>query len=432
MKKIILILALIVTIQLLNAQQSLRSSIDQSLSYLEIMPEDLSEHLSLAYLYMLNNTPDSAQVEYKKVVDRDSTNLEAWVGYLWAKSVIDDNEGILKEEKRALNLTKNNPSLLLFMGSASINLYNTHSARYYYQKALNDSTIGLFDKFYATKGLGMSYYWLNDYYRYKKINNQLNKDLPDSLKTDLIPMKPFYYSGMFYGKSGEKTDYEGFEQLINYGAVDYNFIIEHFRKDSKSVRTNYTFRTENRYFPVTIATQFHFLDGKTPYYYDAKIYQIALSKVMYLYKFKYEPYTAYTYSDYSNFSTNQIDYGIQFTSHKINLTLLNSMISYKDYPAYTLVYPKDKVKDDFKHLYVSLLYKASDMFNLELTNGFGNQSFWVSPTAYVVDTNQGCDQFHQSTVYFFFDHMILSSYYKLSHKNDHWVGSGLMSIGFKY
>lgn len=428
MKKYILLLLSVLNILLLFAQQDL-NNIKQSQEYLQIMPDDLTERLNLAYLYMLNNSPDSALAEYQRVLDKESDHLEAWIGYLWALSVLDNNRELLNKGQLALQKTNNNPSILTFMGSASLNLYNIYSSRYYYNKALQDSTIGLFDRFYALKGLGVNYYWMHDYSKYKKINHSINMNLPDTLKANLVPFKPYYYTGIFYGQSGSNTSFKGVEQYVDFKAADFHFIVENFQNDHKNVRTNYSLKTNNYYFPISIASQFHFIDGQSPWYYDAKIYQIALFRDFYWWKTKIEPYVAYTYNDYSNFHAEQKDFGFQLNSDVVTISSINSLIRYEDYPAYYLT---DKVKDKYMHYYSSVLFKLMDTMDAEISSGFGNQSFWVSPSAFVIDTNQGADQYHQLSLYFYFPKLMISSYYKQAHKNNHWTGTGMISVGMRY
>lgn len=411
----------------LYAQNTIEDEIKESQQYLELFPDDIDEHLGLAYFYNLTGKADSAEAHYNKVIEIDSTQTGAWVGFLWTKSILGKNLEVLSYEKRALNITNNNSSIYNILAYSSGILDKQLSGVYFYQKALEDTTASDFETFLSFKGLATTYYWLSDYYRYRQIDDFINRQIPEEQRENLVPISYYAFLSGFYGKSSDKSIYKGLEFWNSYGALDAEFILENIRRDNKEIRTNYSLKLDNNFYPINLSSQFHFLEGVDKNLYNAQIVQIALSKNIYTYKSMLDLSLNCALSDYNKFHVQQYDLASSINFDNVFISATCSTIQINDYPL--LNQKKNSLN---QHYTYELFYKPAEFIAFHLLNGYGNQSFFVSPYVYIIDEYGASHQYHQLFVNFYSKLGILSTYYKIDYKKVAWQNTFNISLGVKY
>ncbi len=395
---------------------TIEEDIDNSLRYLELFPDDLTERYELAYLYSLMGQTENAETQYHYVLERDSLNTGAWIGYLWSMSLQGRNKEVLSFEKNVVKLTQKNPSILNIMAFSHGSSDHDYAAIYYYRQVLKDSTANDTERFLANRGISGHYYWTGDYYRYRKINEMFNQPLSIEEKQDLIPLNVFLYSGLSLGRNTNHTDFQIFNQWISTGALEAEFIVDNKRYDSKQAITTYSLKLNNHYYPVNLSSQFFLINSQRKVNeteIDGFAGQFRLSKPFYPYRSKLEPFTALSLTtDGVQWDTGAIlDFDKLILGFDIN---------------HLRVWCSDNIHSDF-----DLYYKVSPLYSLQLSSGFGDNSNMISSNGQFNDQLSSSREFYQLNNFFYLKRYILSLSYNRS-LMDKWTDAYMMSLGIRY
>ncbi|MBP7562681.1 MAG: hypothetical protein KA886_02740 [Candidatus Cloacimonetes bacterium] len=420
-KSLIACLLLLITITLLFSK-TIEEEINNKIMYLELFPDDLKERYELAYLYNLMNQLVDAESQYRYIINKDSLNTDAWIGYLWSMSLQEKHHEVLSFEDKALLLTQKNPSVMNIMAFTHGSLNSDYEAIYYYREVLKDNHSNQTELFLANKGVAGHYFWTGDYYQFNRINKAFNQLLPEEEKQNLMPIFLYMYSGISYGYNDKDIDFQTFNQWVSLGALEAELIVENKRVKSQQTKTNYTFKLDNYFYPVNLSAQFHLVKNDQRHeseHKDGYACQFSVSKPFYPYKSKLEPYFSLAFFDYDSFDSDKI--GQVETGAYLYTDLITTGLSYSQSR-----YPKDH-----RSYTLDIHYKLKDWYAIQLINGFGDNNNMISMSGQIFDEWSSTKQFHQINHYFYWKRLIGSLSYNRSLMN-RWSDSWMMSAGIRY
>jgi tetratricopeptide (TPR) repeat protein len=126
-------------------------------------PDDPKAHSIYADFLVQDKRYAEARDAFLKVISLDSTKYLVWEQLLYVESELGDNQSIINESKRALELFPEQPMLYLFAGAASFQIKDFEAAAKYFKNGVdfvvdNDKMLSQFYSY-----LGDTYFQLKDH-----------------------------------------------------------------------------------------------------------------------------------------------------------------------------------------------------------------------------------------------------------------------------
>ncbi len=162
-------------------------------------PKDAKAYTMYADFLYRDKKLASAQEYYLKAIEYDSSKFAIWSQLMFIESELQDNEALLRDSKKALDLFPNQPIFYFFYGAVNIQKKNFEEATEYLEIG-KDYVVGnpaLLTQFYAN--LGDAYNGLKDY---EKSDNAYEEALKIDPKNIYVLNNYSYYLSL----RGEKLD----------------------------------------------------------------------------------------------------------------------------------------------------------------------------------------------------------------------------------
>jgi tetratricopeptide (TPR) repeat protein len=144
-------------------------------------PEDPKAYSIYADFLVQDKRYEEARQAFRKVISIDSTKYLVWEQLLFVESELRDNNAMVDESKRALELFPEQPMLYLFAGVASFQLKDFESAAKYFKNGAN-FVVGddkMLAQFYSYQG--DTYFQLKDHEKSDEAYERVLKIEPDNV-----------------------------------------------------------------------------------------------------------------------------------------------------------------------------------------------------------------------------------------------------------
>ena len=419
----------LVSFGLLCAQEiSTQDNINEIKEFLKENPDDLNARINLGYNYMLDNKPLLAIREYRNVAEKDSSNLQAWQGLLWAYNAQKSWNYTITNSKKPMQLFPQDSSIKGFTAFAYWNSYNALTAHKYYSQSLklarqNNELLG---QSMALEGLGWIYQSFDDYsLAYKSfeqariISNQTSVSYGMDLLNRVKLSTSFSYSNLENKKSAISAN-----QALNYKRLSLHTGFEQFKIDGKRFRDAWSGGISLQTSPFQIGVSGWSLDAKSTTY-PAHIYQGYITEKYWLSDMLLQPTYRFAYSRYPEFNVYQNDLALSTTFRKTTVSV-GAVRSQRDVESVGA--------DETWWAYHAIIsYPFYKGYIVSLSAGKGRQDWWVSPVGYIVDTSITNVKYLGNTLIIPLSKPVsMILYHQLGYKDDVWHYTGSFGLNVSY
>jgi tetratricopeptide (TPR) repeat protein len=405
-----------------------QTNINAISEYLIQNPDDLTARVNLGYNYMLSDQPLLAIRAYRYVTERDSTNLYAWQGMLWAYNALANWEQAIVYSKTPLQQFPQDPALKNFTAYAEWNSYNALTAyRLYSQSNRLAALIGDTNaQSTALEGLGLIYSSFADYSlankSFQQAQNLLYKTTPsmgmDSLK------KLHLYTSLSYTNLENQKSVVAANQFLTYKRLSVNTGFEQFKIKGKRWRDTWSAGLDFQTRPVQIGFSGWWLDGKANLY-PAQVYQTMITEKYWLNDLMLQPFYRFAWSRYPNFNVYQNDLAFHASYRR---TTISARVVHSQRDVESL-----NGDETFWAYHTGLGYIFNKGYTVSLSAGKGRQDWSVSPVGYVVDSYETNTKYLGITFLMPLSKMVDLIYYQqLGYKQAIWHYTGSIAMKVSY
>ncbi len=405
-----------------------QENINSIKDYLINNPDDMTARLNLGYNYMLDNKPMLALREYRFITEKDSTNLQAWMGMLWAYNTLKNWKYSLANSKIPLKLFPQDSALLSYTAFAYWNSFNAMTAHKYYSLSLKQAKKdnGLLAQSIALEGLGWIYLSYNDYsLAHNSFQQAQVLSNASSISSGMESLKRFNQNTILsYSNLENKKTTLSANQCINYKRLNIQTGFEQFKTDGKRIRDAWSAGVGFQTKPFLVGISGWSLNGKTTDY-PVHIYQTYITEKYWFSDLLLQPTYRFAYSEYPEFNAYQNDLAFSATYLKTTISAgavrtqrdvenLNADASWWAYHA--------KFSYPFNRGYI-----------VSLSAGKGKQDWWVSPVGFIVDTNVTNIRYLGNTISIPCSKTVdIIFYHQLGYKKDIWHYTGSLAMNVSY
>jgi tetratricopeptide (TPR) repeat protein len=377
---------------------------------------------------MLANKPLLALREYRFVTEKDSSNLSAWQGMLWAYNALKKWNLTIKTSRIPLKLFPADPTLSNFTAYAYWNAYDALAAHKYYQKGKKQAVADgeLKAQSTALEGLGWIYQSFDDYslaYNSFQKAQSLSSDSLLSYGMDTL-QKLNLNTSLSYSNLENKKSALAANQTINYKRLYINTGFEQFKIEGKRFRDAWSGGIGFQTTPFQLGVSGWYMDADTDIY-PAHIYQGYLTEKYWLSDMMLQPTYRFAYSTYPEFNTYQNDLAISTT---IRRTTVSAGIVHTQRDV-----DSPGADETWLAFHAKLSYAFDKGFIASLSAGKGRQDWWVSPVGYIVDTSITNTKYVGNTVLVPLSKSVnLVFYHQLGFKCAIWHYTGSLALNVSY
>lgn len=428
MNRLPLIFILLFSCLLFSENLDNQRYINEISDYLVNNSEDLDARINLGYYYMLDNNPLLALREYRYVTERDSSNLTAWQGVLWAYNAQYNWKQTTIKSKTAQKLFPQDPIIRNFTGYAYWNSYNALAARrlYMISNALAEAAGDTQAQTAALEGLGWIYQAYNDYSLARlSFTNSNNTNRIDSNSAGLKSLKKVKLNTlMSYANLENKKSSLTANQILDYKRLTIKTGLEQFKADGKKIRDSWSAGISYQTRPFVLEADAWLLKGNYNIY-PAHIYQAQIMERYWFNDMMLKPTYRFAYSHYPDFNVYQnalnLDYSVRRTT--LGATVVHSRRDVENLNA----------DETYLAYHGSLSYIMNKGVILGLTAGHGRQDWYVSSLGYIVDTNITNKKYIGNSILFPLSGKVdLIYYHQLGYKQKIWHYTGSVTLSVSY
>lgn len=415
----------------MSIQQNRRSAlqaINEISEYLVQNPDDSSARVNLGYNYMLSNQPLLALRAYRYVTERDSTNLNAWQGMLWAYNALTNWKQTIVYSKTSLTLFPQDPVLKNFTAYAEWNSYNALAAHKLYSKSnkLASNSGDINAQSTALEGLGLIYSSYADYslanHSFQQAQNLLYETTPswgmDSLKK-LHLNTTLSYANLENQKSAVAANH-----LFTYKRLSVNTGFEQFKIKGKRWRDTWSAGLDFQTRPLQIGISGWWLGGDATTY-PAQVYQARITEKYWLSDLMLQPFYRFAWSSYPEFNVYQNDLAFHVTYQR---TTISASIVHTQRDVENL-----NGDETYLAFHAGLSYIFNKGYTVGLSAGKGKQDWSVSPVGYVVDSSETNTKYLGNTLLIPLTKTVDLIYYQqLGYKQAIWNYTGSLALNVSY
>ena len=383
--------------------------------YLEENPEDDEARLNLGYYYMMSNQPLLALREYRRITQQDSGNLDAWAGVIWAYTGMRQYKLALSTAEEQTALHPDYAPFYNLRANAYVRLGDAAAARYHYAQALEHSPFDMTVRRTAYEGLGWSYHYMNDLNRssdnFRKAQSLAAKgeqvygsDLYEQSHwlTEFAWTRPYNDANAYYASQG-----------YSKGSWGLQASFDEFQKDKKHYRTAFQIQIHKQSGVIRSRVYGTLITGIDEETYPAYCFGISNNIPFYIQRAVVTPVHRFHYSHYPRFSIYQNDIALAVNCHKIDTGYQFTHL-YRDNESLN----SDR-QNTQHHLW--LRYPILSQTLLGIYAGWGDQSWWMTPTGSVGDTSEGMDSYYGMDITFPLAGSIYAGFYnQFGSRNEDW------------
>ncbi len=410
-------LLLFIVLSLTAQSMTWSEKADSASAYLELNPEDDTARLNLGYYYMMSHKPLLALREYRRITQRDSDNLDAWSGVIWAYNGMHQYKLARSTAQELVSLHREHAPFYNLLASAYLRLGDHTAARYNYSLALEHSPLDRSVRRAAYEGLGWSYYYLGDPNRSRDNFLKARSLIPAGEQVygmDLIERSNWQTEFAWTRPSSDANAYFA-SQSYSRGSWGLQAMIDEFQRDGKHYRTALQFQAHKQIGMIRSRASAQLLVGVDAESYPAQGLGVGNNAAVHIRTMALTPFHRFHLMHYPRFDVYQNDTGISINHAKADI----------GYQFTHLYQDNDALGSDEQRTqhHIWLGYPIGSAGRLGFYAGWGDQSWWTTPAGASVDTYYGVDSYYGFDLFFPLAGGIYAGFYNQ-------IGSG--SSGWDY
>jgi len=412
--KILPCILFVLVCTLIHAQnwQELANSVQ---AHLAENPDDDDARLKLGYYYMMSGQPLLALREYRRITQRAGDNLDAWAGVIWAYNGMRQYELALATVEEQTALHPNYAPFHNLRANVYLRLGDATAARHYYSRALDDSPFDRSVRRIAFEGLGWSYHYLRYHKRSTDNFRKAQSLTPQGEQVYGIELSDQSHWQTEFAWTRPYADANSYfaSQAYNKGSWGLEASFDEFQKDKKHFRTAFQLQSHKQIGSLhsrIYGTLIFGIDGET---YPAYGLGISNNHPLYIRTAVMTPIHRFHYTHYPRFDVFQNDIALAFIYRKADV----------GYQFTHLYQDGDSINSDRQHTqhHLWLRYPILPQTFLGFYSGWGDQSWWITPTGSVGDTFVGLDSYYGMDISFPVAGSIYAGFYhQIGSRNDDW------------